>query len=305
MADRSFIVVPKNGKVREFRVALWFFVVLGIFVFLGLGGLYGLWRGRVPKQKVEKQTQQLRAQNSRLEEQYSRLQLQYSNLNKYFKKIKRQEKEIHQIAGIQAQEKRNNSRLSDIFSFFTSSPPTQNISAERLLSDTRETKVYFDSLLKQIAENPDGFNRIPTIWPCGSKYTFISFGFGDRMNPFTGKTTPHLGVDFPCPLKTPVFAAASGTVVLIEQHKFFGKRMKIDHHNGFTTVYAHLQDFLVKRGQRIRKGEIIGRAGSTGYVTGPHLHYEVLYRNVHQNPEDYLFPLPDKKIKPHLSNKKI
>jgi len=99
-----------------------------------------------------------------------------------------------------------------------------------------------------------------------------------------------LGIDFPAPRGTPVYAAAKGLVTAAERHRYFGNRVRIAHQNGFVTAYAHLNDFRVRPGQTVQKGQMISSVGSTGYSTGPHLHYEVLYNDKSRNPAEYLFP---------------
>lgn len=106
----------------------------------------------------------------------------------------------------------------------------------------------------------------------------LSSGFGMRRHPILGYSRMHRGIDFAAASGTPILAAAAGRIEFAGWNKGYGKFVRINHGNGLATGYAHLRDFTVKAGQRVTQGQIIGRVGSTGMSTGPHLHYE-LYRN--------------------------
>jgi murein DD-endopeptidase MepM/ murein hydrolase activator NlpD len=103
----------------------------------------------------------------------------------------------------------------------------------------------------------------------------ITSGFGARMDPFLGRPAVHPGIDFRAPVGFPVRVTAAGTVIAAENNAGYGNMVEVDHGNGVTTRYAHLSAILVTAGQVLAKGAIVGRAGSTGRSTGPHLHYEV------------------------------
>jgi murein DD-endopeptidase MepM/ murein hydrolase activator NlpD len=102
----------------------------------------------------------------------------------------------------------------------------------------------------------------------------VSSGFGVRIDPFIRAPAMHTGMDFRGDTGDPVRATADGNVAVAGSNGGYGKMVEIDHGNGLTTRYAHLSDIGVKVGQRVRAGHIIGKVGSTGRSTGPHLHYE-------------------------------
>lgn len=131
-------------------------------------------------------------------------------------------------------------------------------------------------------------DRTPSIRPL--KGGFLSSRFGRRMDPFTGRLARHLGVDFCARTGTPVMSTADGIVTMAKKNGSFGLVIEVNHGNGFKTRYAHLSKILVRRGQRVRRGEIIGLVGNTGRSTGTHLHYEVIFRRVHRNPLLYIIP---------------
>ena len=127
---------------------------------------------------------------------------------------------------------------------------------------------------------------MPTIPPVDAAWSASSFGW--RIDPFNGMLAMHEGADFPVDVGTPVFAAAGGVVTYSGSHYQYGYMIEIDHGNDFTTRYAHCSRQLVKEGDVVQRGGKIGESGSTGRATGPHLHFEVRYRGVAQNPIRFL-----------------
>ncbi|VAW16162.1 Phage tail tape measure protein [hydrothermal vent metagenome] len=116
----------------------------------------------------------------------------------------------------------------------------------------------------------------------------ISSPFGNRADPFGKARAFHSGIDYPNPKGTAVFSAGQGTILFAGWKTGYGKFIEIDHGNGLVTRYAHLSRLLVTTGQKINAGDLIGKVGSTGRSTGPHLHFEVRKNNVAVNPAPYL-----------------
>ena len=114
----------------------------------------------------------------------------------------------------------------------------------------------------------------------------LSSGFGKRRHPILGYTRMHRGIDFAAPKGTPVFAAGAGVVEIAGRNRGYGNYVRVRHTGGYATAYAHLTRFAagLKPGRRVEQGEVIGLVGATGLATGPHLHYEVLYRGEQVNP---------------------
>jgi murein DD-endopeptidase MepM/ murein hydrolase activator NlpD len=131
-------------------------------------------------------------------------------------------------------------------------------------------------------------NSTPSIRPL--KGGFLSSRFGRRMDPFIGEIVQHPGIDYRARTGSPVRSTASGVVSRAGRNGGFGLLLEVDHGNGFKTRYAHLSKILVRRGQKIDRGEVIGLVGNTGRSTGSHLHYEVLFRKVHRDPLQYVIP---------------
>ena len=126
----------------------------------------------------------------------------------------------------------------------------------------------------------------PTELPVPGTAAGSTFGF--RIDPFTGKSALHAGLDFPAPTGSDIVAAAGGVVITQEFHPAFGNMVELDHGNQLVTRYAHTSKVLVKRGDLVRRGQKIAEVGTTGRSTGPHLHFEVLVQGVPQNPQKFL-----------------
>jgi len=125
----------------------------------------------------------------------------------------------------------------------------------------------------------------PSVWPARG---YLSAGFGNRIDPFTGMKDFHPGIDVSTPIGTHVLAPADGIVISCGAKGGYGNAIQIDHGYDIVTRYAHLDRFNVKAGQRVRRGELIGFVGNTGRSTAPHLHYEVWVRDQAQNPIHFI-----------------
>ncbi|MDH7512574.1 MAG: peptidoglycan DD-metalloendopeptidase family protein [Clostridiales bacterium] len=125
----------------------------------------------------------------------------------------------------------------------------------------------------------------PTIWPT---IGWVSSPFSNRIDPFTGKRTFHYGIDIATNFGNPVVATADGYVLTLGTDKMSGRYVVLSHGGGLTTHYLHLSKFLVKSGQKIKRGDVIGLVGKSGKALGPHLHYEVRLNNRPQNPYQFI-----------------
>jgi len=116
----------------------------------------------------------------------------------------------------------------------------------------------------------------------------VGSGFGWRIDPFTGGSAIHEGLDFPAVSGTPIYAAAGGVVVVQQFHPQYGNMVEIEHGNDVITRYGHASRVLVKSGDVVKRGQKIAEIGTTGRSTGPHLHFEVLVSGVAQDPQKFL-----------------
>lgn len=128
-------------------------------------------------------------------------------------------------------------------------------------------------------------NVRPSLWPVEGR---LVSSFGARTDPFSGEGAIHTGVDLSAPYGTPVRAAADGIVMYADWEGGYGRLVKIDHGNGLQTCYGHLSQVEVVPGQEVRRGDIIGKSGSSGRATAAHLHYEIRMSGTPVNPYPYL-----------------
>ena len=125
--------------------------------------------------------------------------------------------------------------------------------------------------------------------PVNFKYISSSFK-RNRFHPVQKRWKAHRGVDYAAKTGTPVVAAGNGKVVRATYDKYNGHHVFIQHGNGIETKYIHFSKRAVKKGQRVKQGQVIGYVGSTGLASGPHLHYEFLLNGVHRNPRTVKLP---------------
>ena len=128
--------------------------------------------------------------------------------------------------------------------------------------------------------------RTPAGWPVASGW--ISSGFGERTDPFTGKRAKHEGLDFAGTRGSEILGVASGVVTWAGQKQGYGRLLEIDHGNGYVTRYAHNDELLVKAGDEISSGQVIAKMGATGRASSPHVHFEVLYNDKPVNPYQFV-----------------
>jgi murein DD-endopeptidase MepM/ murein hydrolase activator NlpD len=142
------------------------------------------------------------------------------------------------------------------------------------------------ALETMLLQNQLSRKLLPSIPPVHTGY--YSSNFGWRIDPFTGANAMHEGVDFVADVGTPIYASAGGVVDYAGLDAAYGNMVEIDHGNDIVTRYAHASKLFVKVGQVVRRGEKIAEVGSTGRSTGNHLHFEVRYKGIAQNPVRFL-----------------
>jgi murein DD-endopeptidase MepM/ murein hydrolase activator NlpD len=159
---------------------------------------------------------------------------------------------------------------------------------DMLVRQTELQKQSYDEIITILEEEAERRDCTPSIRPL--RGGFLSSRFGRRMDPFTGRITRHRGVDYFARTGTPVHSTADGVVTMAKKNGSMGLTVEVNHGNGFKTRYAHLAKMHVRRGQRLKRGETLGTVGNSGRSTGPHLHYEVIFRKSHRDPLHYIIP---------------
>ncbi len=159
---------------------------------------------------------------------------------------------------------------------------------QQLAGEIRVQQQSYAEIVRKYDFNKGFFAAIPALKPMDGYYSPKGFGF--RMHPVLGIFRTHEGLDIVNDVGTPVVAAGDGTVEMAgHTGGGYGIVVVIRHGYGYQTLYAHLSQVLVHEGQHVKRGQLIAKSGRTGLVSGPHLHYEVRYNGVCQNPSDYFF----------------
>jgi murein DD-endopeptidase MepM/ murein hydrolase activator NlpD len=146
-----------------------------------------------------------------------------------------------------------------------------------------------DEISTLASEKEALLSAIPSIQPISTQdLTRMASGFGWRSDPFNKVRKKHWGMDFTAPRGTPIYATGNGRISRADNNATgFGKHIRIEHGFGYITIYAHLSQYNSRRGQRVKRGDIIGYVGSTGRSEGPHLHYEVWKDKQRINPINF------------------
>ncbi len=148
-----------------------------------------------------------------------------------------------------------------------------------------------DEITKLAEEKEKLLLAIPAIQPLSNEdLTRMASGYGWRSDPFTKARKMHWGMDFTAPKGTPIYASGDGKVIRADNNSSgFGKHIRIDHGYGYVSLYAHMSAYNVKRGQRVKRGDLIGFVGSTGRSEAPHLHYEIRKDKERINPINFYY----------------
>lgn len=167
-------------------------------------------------------------------------------------------------------------------------PDPQTISSgaiQNLAQKADSVERNLGSLVNMMESQTARLATTPTIWPTQG---WVSSPFGYRIDPFTGKRTFHRGIDIATNFGNPIVATADGSVIEASFDKFFGRTVTISHGEGIVTQYGHLEKYIVRAGQRIKRGDLLGYVGKTGKALGPHLHYEIRINDRSVNPYNYI-----------------
>ena len=162
---------------------------------------------------------------------------------------------------------------------------SMNRSLDRLKTDVNIQERSFQELVEYLEDQKSLLASTPSIWPVKG---WLTSTFGYRSSPFTGRREMHKGLDIATRSGTPIIAPADGLVVFAGREGGFGNMVILDHGYGITTRYGHSSSIDAKLGQKIKRGDVIARIGSTGRSTGPHVHYEVAVNGVSVNPSRYI-----------------
>lgn len=157
---------------------------------------------------------------------------------------------------------------------------------DKLIRQAKLQSESYSDVIASLGEQQARRKATPSVRPVPRGY--VSSRFGRRMHPITGRASFHYGLDYAARLGTPIFATGDGIVTYSGRWQDFGQTVEISHGYDFVTRYAHCSKLLVRKGQRVKRGDVIARVGSSGRSTATHLHYEVLKGGKKQNPFSYI-----------------
>jgi murein DD-endopeptidase MepM/ murein hydrolase activator NlpD len=290
----TVMIVPRGqGELKQFAVSikvLWAAGVFGVcFVLLNLFLLADYFDKRVDHARMA----QLVQENQTLAQRYASLEESLSGLKNDYGELVAKEEAIRTIFDLPSIDPE--ARMLGVGGPTypeSDSTTTTGLTASRVTTDVdgllRLAKFElsrYEEIYGLLADRRDRLDHTPSIMPTKG---YLSRGFGYQVDPFTGFNQFHSGLDIANRTGTPIYAPADGKVASVSVFSGLGKMIVIDHGYGLTTRYGHLSGYEVKVGQMVKRGDIIGRVGSTGYSTGPHLHYEVLVYGKPVNPLKYI-----------------
>ena len=242
---------------------------------------------------------ELRHSTDRLKEEYETLLAEYDSLEMVVDNVVERDRNIFAIMfdsePYDFESEYNNQRVELHESLLTKSnsemSATLNHSLdelERKIADLEQSYTKLDEELNIIGSKR---NNIPSIQPVTNhELTLLTAAYGTLMHPFYRTLQSHQGVDYAIPEGTRIFATADGIVKEIKgKNSTSGITVVIDHGNGYTTSYSHLQSVKVQRGRRVQRGDIIALSGNSGLSLAPHLHYEVRNNGTRVDPIHYFF----------------
>lgn len=270
----AFIIAHTSrsrARVQRIRVEKRFVTgasVVAIILLAGLAyGFYGLTQ-QAAHLRTEMENQRLRAENDRQRQELEKL-------NNRVEKVEDTSRKLAEKSGVVQDDKVTPGSGGPEL-------PLDEMALETLaakMGRLEEEMKSYEAVLRQ-----RGYT--PTIWPVEGK---LEGGFGGRRNPFGGPGYEfHSGQDIEAPMGAPVVAGASGRVSFVGWQNGYGQLVIVDHGGGLTTRYGHLSQIDVALGQAVSRGDLLGKVGSTGRSTGPHLHYEVRINDSAVNPLQYL-----------------
>ena len=273
--SKSQTVLRRKNKVTKKRVVLF---VLFLWTFTALSF--------VIHTNHKNQAEEERAQ---LQLQFEELNKQMAKAEKTLAKIQTNDESIYRKV-LEAKPISKSIRLAgfggvDYYKKYRSSLNSEKLvaTAKRIDILSKQLEIQsqsFKELIKMAKEYEIKMEHIPSLLPVGmADIEKFAAPFGMRKHPILGYKRMHYGVDIVAKRGADVYASAKGTIVQASYNGGFGKNVKIDHGYGYISVYAHLSKIMVKKGQEVNRGDLIGLVGNTGLSTGPHLHYEVRINN--------------------------
>ena len=288
------MLIPNSmGILKQLSIPVALIYAGAFAVLILLVGSFFLSAEFVSTKVDQAELEQLRAENQQLQEKYELLRWNLAEVNERYGELVQKEIKIRSIFELPEidQEERmlgiggpSSPNLTDASQFEKDAMATE-VEVDRILRLSRYELEKYAEVEQSLLNVKDRLDHTPSIWPSKG---WVSRGFGMKFDPFTGYKQMHRGMDIASRTGTPIIATADGKVVQTRNDSMMGKYIVIDHGYGFRTRYGHLSQFKVKNGQKVKRGDVIALMGSTGYSTGPHLHYEVIRNGKFHNPTRFI-----------------
>ncbi|PKK82019.1 MAG: hypothetical protein CVT49_15815 [candidate division Zixibacteria bacterium HGW-Zixibacteria-1] len=290
----SFMLIPgSREKMRQFSISYAFLILsAAVITFLFVADIF-LTTSFVKSQASSAQIETLKTENSLLIKKYDELKGQLDEINGIYADLVEKEiviRNIFNLPEISTDERQlgiggpTSGDIENLTPGLKQMFDTEG-DVDDLLRLAKFEKEKFEEVYDVLAEKRSILDHTPSIMPTRGHRTR---GYGMKLDPFTGYKQFHGGIDIGNKTGTPIFATADGVVKFTGVSGGLGQLIKINHGYGYETAYGHLSKIKVKRGQKVRRGDLIGLMGSTGYSTGPHLHYEVVKDGKRANPMEYI-----------------
>ncbi|HRS69061.1 MAG TPA: M23 family metallopeptidase [Bacteroidales bacterium] len=287
--DLIFISEKEIKKLSRGKILLLVFIALILAVVFSYSfiNIYGSPRSRSYDKRIQEYYWQLALENRKLEQ----LKKEYTKYAQINNNIYRNIFGMNPLV-INDTDTNNSFNIKyDLLSYPALAKQVYEQSYEAL-EITRIYNASYDTILKLSQQKDLLMRAMPIIMPVDRRRISIRSGFGWRRDPFTKGYRFHQGLDLAGRIGTPIYATADGLVLdpyANSSMSGYGKVVVINHGFGYQTLYGHLSKILVKPGDKVKRGQIIGHMGSTGRSKGPHLHYEIHYKGTPVNPINYLY----------------
>ena len=287
----EFVPIKRTFIERIYRLSLFLIssVIIGAFITVVLlnTDFIDTPKEIVQAREIDNYELQLKVLNKKLEQVESTL----ANIEKRDNNLYRVYFEASPIPEDQRRAGFGGVNRYDYLEGFESSDVIVN-TTERLDILTKELVIQSKSLdeIELLAKNNESLlTAIPAIQPVSSSdLKRMASGYGYRIDPFTKKRTMHWGMDFSAKTGTPIYATGDGIIARADARAVgFGNHVRIDHGFGYVSIYAHMDKIVVRRGNRVKRGDLIGYVGNTGRSVAPHLHYEIVKDGKKINPINF------------------
>ncbi len=289
MARRTRNTHPRTLRQRLLRGLVSSFIWLGAITLYYV--IYSLFFDTPTEYMMKHSTDLLREEYGRLEARYDSLRLVADNITERDRNIFRI---LFESDPYSLDEELRNLELSRYEEIQGQS--TYRLKRElgertyEMEEQLRKLKNSYDKITQQIDSLGDRCNHIPAIQPViNPQLSLLTASYGMRIHPFFKTLKSHQGVDYTIPEGSRVFATADGKVKEVSTRSTSGQSVVIDHGNGFETSYSHLGKINVRKGEQVRRGDIIALSGNSGLSLAPHLHYEVRNNGMRVDPIHYFF----------------